>query len=242
MSEDDRVVDRTMPAGKWTFDGDVAAAFDDMLARSIPQYDVMRDAVFSIGQHFVKHGTNVVDLGCSRGESLASFVDKFGAHNRFVGVEVSEPMLVAARARFDGYIKTGVVDVKNLDLRRCYPPVSASLTMAVLTLQFVPIEHRQRVVQDVFDHTISGGAFVLVEKVLGATARIDRLLVDRYYKMKADHGYSQDSIERKRLALEGVLVPVTAAWNEELLRQAGFTEIDCFWRWANFAGWIAIKR
>jgi tRNA (cmo5U34)-methyltransferase len=66
-------------------------------------------------------------------------------------------------------------------------------------------------------------------------------MVDLYYKMKSDNGYSQEQIERKRLSLEGVLVPVTAKWNEELLKQAGFKYIDCFWRWMNFAGWIAIK-
>ena len=54
-------------------------------------------------------------------------------------------------------------------------------------------------------------------------------------------GYNQESIERKRLSLEGVLVPVTAGWNEDILHSAGFLHIDCFWRWMNFAGWMAIK-
>ena len=43
------------------------------------------------------------------------------------------------------------------------------------------------------------------------------------------------------VALEGVLVPVTASWNAELLRSAGFTDVDVFWRWLNFAGFVAIK-
>jgi tRNA (cmo5U34)-methyltransferase len=34
---------------------------------------------------------------------------------------------------------------------------------------------------------------------------------------------------------------VTAKWNEQLLDAAGFREIDGFWRWMNFAGWLAIK-
>lgn len=34
---------------------------------------------------------------------------------------------------------------------------------------------------------------------------------------------------------------VTAAWNEEMLRNTGFVEVDCFWRWMNFAGWVATK-
>lgn len=48
-------------------------------------------------------------------------------------------------------------------------------------------------------------------------------------------------LKDKRKSLEGVLVPITAKWNEELLESAGFSQIDCFWRCLNFAGWIAIK-
>jgi len=65
--------------------------------------------------------------------------------------------------------------------------------------------------------------------------------VELYYEYKKRHGYSLEEIQRKRMALEGVLVPLTAAWNEEMLRLSGFTQADCFWRWMNFAGWIAIK-
>ena len=115
------------------------------------------------------------------------------------------------------------------------------MILSVLTLQFTPIEYRLKIVRDAFNALLPGGALILVEKVLGATADLDAALVDLYYSMKRDHGYSQEEIDRKRLSLEGVLVPVTAAWNEQLLRQSGFAEVDCFWRYLNFAGWIAVK-
>jgi tRNA (cmo5U34)-methyltransferase len=59
--------------------------------------------------------------------------------------------------------------------------------------------------------------------------------------MKGQNGYTEEEINSKRIALEGVLVPVTAKWNEQLLRDAGFNQVECFWRNLNFAGWIAIK-
>lgn len=95
--------------------------------------------------------------------------------------------------------------------------------------------------QSIYDHTIDGGALIIVEKVLGSSAKIDADMVALYYDMKTHNGYSQEQIERKRLSLEGKLVPVTAAWNEELMRMAGFKQVDCFWRWMNFAGWVAVK-
>lgn len=233
--------DQTMPEGKWQFDGSVTDVFDDMLARSIPQYEVMRRACFALACKYRQHKTDIVDLGCSRGEAIATLVDEFGATNHFVGIEVSPEMLEAARQRFKGYIDVGTVAIRDLDLRGKYPQVSASVTLCVLTLQFTPIEHRLRILKDIYRHTLPGGALILVEKVLGATADIDGVMVETYYGLKSDNGYTQEQIERKRLSLEGVLVPVTAHWNEEMLRMTGFNEVDCFWRWMNFAGWVAVK-
>lgn len=230
-----------MPPGRWSFDDGVTQVFDDMLRRSIPQYDVMRRGVFDVGCRFVQPGTDLVDLGCSRGEAMAPFVARYGAGNRYVGVEVSRPMLQACRRRFQEPIDAGFMQLLDLDLRNDYPRVQSSVTLSVLTLQFTPIEYRQRIVRNVWRHLVPNGALIIVEKILGATADLDALLVDQYHQMKRESGYSQEEIDRKRYALEGVLVPMTAHWNEELLAQAGFSQIDCFWRWMNFAAWVAVK-
>lgn len=231
--------------GDWEFDDEVAENFDRMLARSIPQYDVMRRAVASVARRFVVEKTDILDLGSSRGDAIAPLVETFGAHCRYHLVEISDPMVEILRERFAGLIDTpsgDVVRIHHEDLRDGLPAVRASVALSVLTLQFVPINYRQQIVQGVYDQMRSGGAFVLVEKVLGNTAPIDDLMVDLYHEMKRERGgYSGDEIERKRLALEGELVPVTADWNRELLEQAGFRRVDCFWRWMNFAAWVAVK-
>lgn len=233
--------DQVMPSGKWEFDGEVASVFDDMLSRSIPQYDVMRRACFDIACKYIHPNTDILDLGCSRGESLAFLVDRFGSDNRYIGIDVSQPMIDAARDRFKMEVERGVVKIDNFDLRAGFPPVLASVTLCVLTLQFTPIEYRLRIMQDIYDHIMPGGALILVEKVIGGSAKLNASMVDIYYDLKSRNGYSQEQIERKRLSLEGVLVPMTAKWNEEMMSIVGFRQIDCFWRWMNFAGWVAIK-
>jgi len=233
--------DGVMPEGKWEFDSEVADCFDDMLERSIPQYDVMRKACFDIGWRYVRDDTFVVDVGCSRGAALQPFIDKFGARCRYLGVEVSDPMIAAAKERFDNLIVTKVVEIRKMDLREEMPRVPASVVLCVLTLQFTPIEYRLKILKGLHDTLEKDGVLVIVEKVLGATADLDLMMVDVYYQMKKERGYSQDAIDRKKLSLEGVLVPVTAKWNEEMLRMTGFNQVDCFWRWCNFCGWVAVK-
>lgn len=229
-----------LEAGKgWVFDEAVAAGFDDMLERSIPQYEVMRAVVADVAHQFVRNDFCVVDLGCSLGEAMRELAARNPSHAlRFLGVDASEPMVELARQRFREDPRVAVV---HGDLRTWYPDRTACVTLAVLTLQFVPIEHRQAVLRRAWRQTVPGGALVVVEKVLGSSAAADELLVKLYHGRKAAAGYSQDEIRRKALSLEGVLVPVTSAWNEDLLRRAGFGEVELVWGFLNFRAWVAIR-
>ena len=221
-------------------DGEVSRVFDDMLARSIPQIEVMRGLVTDFARAYAQPGTSIVDLGCSAGGAMAPLVEAPECSTcSFLGVEVSAPMRDRARQRFAGRPNVEIVDT---DLRRAYPEHRlASVTLAVLTLQFIPIEHRQRVIRNAYRNTMPGGALIVVEKVLGASSELDDLFVRRYLAQKAANGYTSEEIDRKRSALEGVLVPLTAAANEEMLRAEGWLQVECAWRWCNFAAWIALR-
>ena len=234
--------DEMTPNGKWKFNDKVVRVFEDMLNRSIPQYDAMRSLCFNVGRRFVREKTDIIDLGCSRGEALQPFVEAFKELDvRFIGCDVSDPMLMACEKRFSKQIESGKAKFQKIDLRTDYPRCRSSLTLCILTMQFIPIEYRFRVLGDIYRHLNDGGALVMVEKILGNTFILDNLMVSIYYDLKKKNGYTDDQIQRKRLSLEGVLVPVTARWNEDMLRSVGFREIDVFWRWMNFCGWLAVK-
>ena len=234
--------DNVMPTDKWQFDKEVTDCFDEMLERSIPAYADMRELVTRIGKKYVKRKTSIVDLGCSTGEAINPFIKSFGAQNQYKLYDVSKPMLEETRKRYAGWIKEGFVDVQEFDIRNGLPEnLFTSLVLSVLTLQFTPIEYRQKIIQSIYDSLEPGGALILVEKVLGSSYAMDRMLVDEYYRIKADNAYTQEQISAKRKSLEGVLVPITAKWNEDMLKEAGFKNVDCFWRYLNFAGWVAVK-
>lgn len=227
-------------SSRWEFDQSVADVFDDMLRRSIPQYEVMRSAVNEIARRFARPGTAIVDLGCARGDTLYPLITEFGADCRYIACDVSEPMLDVCRERYAKEIAAGTVEVRNCDLRREFPTCRASVVLGVLTLQFTPIEYRRRIVEAARESIVDGGAFILVEKVFGTSANLDRMLEDIYLKFKAANGYSEEEIMRKKLSLEGVLVPLDANQNSALLKDSGFRSVECFWRWMNFAAWVAV--
>lgn len=241
-------IDNVIPKEKWEFDDAVANCFENMLGRSIPQYDVMRNSVADLAYSIInrdgakKESFTICDLGCSDDLMIQKFLDRFDRAGRYVGIDVSDPMLQKAKYRFLDDIIDRKIKIDYCDLRTDFPEGFFDVVSAVLSVQFTPIEYRQHIIQNVYDHLAGkDGCFIMVEKVLGATDTLNRLFVENYYRMKSDNGYSQEQIERKRLSLEGVLVPVTNDWNVALLKQAGFRQVDVFWRWMNFVGYIAIK-
>tara|TARA_R110000772_G_scaffold233274_1_gene344849 strand:+ start:363 stop:1061 length:699 start_codon:yes stop_codon:yes gene_type:complete len=227
--------DEVMPEGKWEFDEEVTKVFDEMLERSIPDYDGMRRSTTELAVTFASPGTHIVDLGCSRGAALKPIYEELGEKVFYSGVEVSDPMREAA------ILEIPFAEILATDLRHDYPEHHASVTLAVLTLQFIPIEYRQKIIQNVYDSTKPGGAFLLVEKVLGGDAFANELFIETYLRRKGENGYTPDQINRKRESLEGVLVPVTESWNRELLESAGFKHVECYWRQLNFAAWVGVR-
>jgi len=251
--------DDHVPGEKWEFNSDVAVKFDDMLSRSIAGYDQMRELVFDLGKRFI-HDSNstVIDLGASRGESVSAFTEspEFMDVEYFL-LEVSEPMLAQMRERFKGRDNIHPV---SYDLRRNWSDISGMisnpfhtmyestgyvpptvLVQSILTLIFVPINFRQSILKGVYEGLSHGGAFIMVEKVLGDNAEMQEIMVDSYHEYKNRNGYSWEAIERKRAALEGVQVPLRNEENIAMLRSAGFKSVDTFWRHLNFCGYLCIK-
>lgn len=239
--------------GGWEFDEEVTEAFEDMLERSIPNYSEMRKMVTCAALWFADEipeaHTRVLDIGCSRGGALRPIVDRLGRRGRYVGLEVSEPMVQAARQEFKEWLGRPLprveptVDIRHHDLRAGLPAdlPPQTVILSVLTMQFVPVEYRLELLGEIYDALRPGGGFVLVEKVLGPSPALQRLEADLYHDRKRGAGYSQEAIDRKRMALEGRLVPFSASYNEEMLRGAGFRDVDCVWAWMNFRGWLALK-
>jgi tRNA (cmo5U34)-methyltransferase len=147
-------------------------------------------------------------------------------------------MIEASRSRFRG---DRLVSIEACDLRHSYPDVTADVTLAVLTLQFTPIEYRLRIIEDAFVHTQPGGAFLVVEKLLGDSARLHEMFDREYLDLKRKHGYSDEAILRKKASLEGVLVSQSARFLQHTLERTGFRFVDTYYRWLNFGGWIAVK-
>lgn len=233
--------DEIIPGQEWSFNEDVANVFDDMLERSIPGYENMREMVIRMISPIVTNGGHILDLGCSHGEMIAKLIKEFGpsVYVNFVGVDSSTAMVSKARKRFADDERVTIVhaNIADAEMQR----LRYDTVLSILTLQFIPIEHRQEILKQVYESLSPNGCFILVEKVLGESWIGQDHLVGVYHQMKKDNGYSEEQVEAKRKSLQNVLVPVRASENIRMLKSAGFSVVQPFWQNLNFVGIYASK-
>lgn len=241
MNNLEKKYDAIIAATQWVFDETVSDCFDNMLERSIPGYNRMRHLVFSFGKAFVQEHTTIVDVGCSLGNALVPFVQHFGNMCSYLGIEQSEPMVNKAREQFRSEIAAGYVEIMHSGIEDCYLAQGNSLVLSVLTLQFIPPVLRPPILRNIYDSLTVNGALILVEKTCTDDPKMDALYEKVYYDMKREHGYTEEQIFAKKESLKNVLIPFSRSENEKILRDAGFSIVECFWTDIMFTAWIAIK-
>ncbi len=239
----DTLFKKSSAPNRFEFNEQVARVFDDMLDRSVPFYKECQQMVIDLAVQYAQKESAVYDLGCSTGTLLKKLAGTLPSSRniRLVGLDNSEAMLKKARGKLRGHLKR--CELVAADLESDFELADASVIIMNYTLQFIPPRRRLAMLKKIHQGLRPGGCLILIEKVRGETDGLNDLFVDQYHAYKRARGYSALEISKKREALEkNVLVPLKPGKNREQLIQAGFGGVDIFFKWFNFAGFLAVKR
>ena len=237
----DTLFKKSTAPGKFEFNEPVARVFDDMLERSVPSYKECQQMVVDLALHFAQKGSAVYDLGCSTGTMLKHLVRAIPEKQkiRFVGLDNSEAMLNKARGKLKGHLKRCALVKANMESD--FGLSDASVVIMNYTLQFLSPRRRAAMLKKIYQGLRPGGGLILIEKVQGESDDLNDLFVEQYHAYKRNQGYSKLEIAKKREALEKVLIPLKPGKNRDLLEKSGFRQVDIFFKWFNFAGFVAVK-
>lgn len=245
MMNHDKLFQSADKVKDFVFDARVAQVFDDMVSRSVPFYNEIQRIQADIVMDFLPRNSGVVcDLGCSTGttiEHLTRHPDCPG-DARFIGYDNSEPMLDKARLKLAEQIEAGKISLYCADLSDLPELPSCHVVILNWTLQFVRPIDREDLLKNIYTALRPGGILLLAEKILVNDAALNRLYINHYLKFKTSQsGYTDTENQRKREALENVLIPYRLDENYALLKRAGFKRMETYFQWFNFVCIIAVK-
>lgn len=222
---------------QWTFKSEqTAKEFNEHVEKSVPFYKEIHKIVKIIGGFFVEDSTNVYDIGSSTGNLLKGMSNILKRNANYIGIDNSIYMNQVAMNDIDSdNIKIISEDVQDFKF------TNASYITSILTLQFINIEDREKTLKNVYQGLNKGGAFILVEKVNGEFVQSHEIMNQIYHDFKLENGLTYEEVIKKSQSIRGVLKPLTLKQNKRMLEEAGFKDIDVFFKWNNFVGVIAIK-
>ena len=201
--------------------------FDDHIASSIPNYDLLNESVLSLSKFFVVPETRVIDLGCSTGKLLKA-IEHSGIK---FGIDKAENLLP------EDEINTLFVDCPIEEFREFG---NTSLVLSLFTLQFMPRKSRLDVLCRIHDGMIDKGAFIWAEKVYANSGVEQDLMNFAHYDFKRKN-FTAEEILSKEEDLRSIMRLNTSDENERLARDAGFGKGIKFWKFFNFEATLYIK-
>jgi tRNA (cmo5U34)-methyltransferase len=244
-SRDNIYADPLSESGLFRFDDKVARVFPDMIKRSVPGYATIVSMTGLLAGRYASAGSTLYDLGCSLGASSLAMRQNIREPGcRIVAVDNSASMLEHCHKLINADTPAGSHDTPVSLVCSDLQDVAienASVVVLNFTLQFIPREARDRVIQRIYQGLQPGGIMILSEKVTFEDPHLNELNIDLHHQFKRANGYSELEVARKRSALENVLLPETLAEHRQRMTTAGFRSCDVWFQCFNFASLIALK-
>ncbi len=240
-SKDKIYADALIARKDFKFDDAVADVFDDMISRSVPGYRTITKISGLIASNYSLPNSNLYDLGCSLGASILEMRSRALPENcEIKAIDNSESMLekcrqAVAEKKSDIPVEFHCINLEDARI------TNASIVLLNWTLQFIAIENRARVIQNIYDGLLPGGILLLSEKILLEDSELNQMNIELHESFKKANGYSDLEIARKRAALDDVLIPESLSHHKKRLFLSGFKTCDIWFRYFNFASLIAIK-
>jgi tRNA (cmo5U34)-methyltransferase len=208
-----------MPAEEWS----TAAHVDRYLERA-DDYPRRAEGERVLLAHLPRDARRVLDLGTGDGRLLA-LVGTDRPELRGVGLDVSDLMLDAARERFAGDAR---VELVRHDLAEPLPALGRfDAVVSSMAIHHLEHERKRTLFGEVFELLEPGGVFANFEHVASPTPRLH----EAFFAAIGEPLEHEDPSDRL-LDVETQL---------RYLREAGFDDVDCYWKWLEMALLIGVK-
>jgi tRNA (cmo5U34)-methyltransferase len=208
-----------MPAEEWMTAEHVARYLElaDEYPRRAEGESVLLD-------HVRRDARRILDLGAGDGRLLAMLrIDRPQMHG--VALDLSELMLEAARKRFAGDER---IEIVRHDLAEPLPALGRfDAVVSSMAIHHLEHERKRSLYGEIFDVLEPGGVFANFEHVASPTHRLHLA----FYAAIGEPLEHEDPSDRL------LDVETQLAW----LREAGFDDVDCYWKWLEMALLIGVK-
>jgi tRNA (cmo5U34)-methyltransferase len=204
--------------------------YDRHRRRIIPNFDQFYGTVLQAIPFDPSAAIRIADLGAGTG-ILSFMLTKCFPQSDLTLIDVTHDMLEEARKKFRNAsnVRYEIKDYSCDDLASDY-----DLIVSAMSIHHLDQDSQYDLYLRVFDRLMPGGAFVNADLVKGPSDSLDRMYSDSWLGFIRKSGLKDSQIER---ILERMQLDQPSPLFDQIswLNSIGYTDVDCFYKYFNFA-------
>jgi len=223
------------------FDEQVVRVFPDMIARSVPGYELIVPMIGMLARRYAQDDTRLYDLGCSLGAASMAIIGAVRAKGvEIIAIDNSSAMIERCQRNLNEMkslipVEVRLQNILDTDIQ------NASVVVLNFTLQFLDRGQRQALIDRIANGLCEGGVLIISEKICFDDETEQAEQTNWHHDFKRTQGYSDLEIAQKRDALEDVLRPETEETHFKRLQKAGLSNPRRWFQCFSFVSYIAFK-
>ena len=216
------------------FSGQVGE-YENLMERLVPRYRKQHEIIYELLPEESEQPLRVLDLGCGNGVLSELVLNKL-PNAYVVGFDFTPRMLEAYEknlSRYRGRYELMLGDYRFDSIGRNYDIILAGLTLQHLT--WGERKDFYKLIYSILDHN---GSLILNDIIIDEDWEIRKLQYNNWMNFIAANGEDPEFWLDKHMIKD---YPITLEDHFLWLEQAGFSKMDCYWRFHNFAITMAVK-
>ena len=206
-----------------------AFEYDELITRLIPKYKEQHEIILKLLSFKPEDNLSVLDLGCGTGV-LSYLILKSYPSARVVAIDLAEKMLQVCAANLRSYKDRLTLRQGNFgadDLGSGY-----DLVISGLAIHHLDDNGKRKLYHRIFHALNPGGTFLNREIVLGATPHLSEKYHELWRQFIKSNGEDEGKWFNTYLTEDK---PATVEDQLQWLKEAGFVDTGCHWRYFNYA-------
>lgn len=221
-----------------TYFDSTAREYDERTLRGLPRYQEMLAQIVTA---LPSSAADILELGCGTGALTGIVAERYPAA-RVTAIDASASMIEVAKERL---ASTGVLPSDRIEFEMALfeqlavAPAAYDLVTANMSLHH--IADKQPFYASLRAALRTDGAFVFGDELRGATDDVEQRHFDAWLEFARQPGHLE------RPEIDGIVRHMerfdhyeTLPRQLELLSAAGFTQVDCTWRYLNYGVFVAL--
>ncbi len=220
-----------------SFDGTVAY-YDQWIKKAIPGYNDLFSVAVQVIPFAPEAPITVLDLGAGTGLFSQYVLSRYPSAS-FVLMDLAVELIEIARLRFKDHSQQ--FSYITGDYREMNGEGQYDLIISSMSIHHLADEEKQRLFEKVYRLLRRPGAFVNVDQIRGETPELQRLYWEQWLAHVRRNGGTDAEIDfsvtRRRKYDQDALLADQIAW----LKAAGFTNVDCVYKYYFTGAFLGMK-